>query len=242
MAIDILLAEFYNKTVPNGTVLEETSMKEEHIVGILASSALFGSAERETLDKIAKCTVSRFNAAEPIYSTDSYRKCLGVILSGKVEMFGTSCNNTVRLNTATVGEIFGAAALFGSPEQYVSVVRAKTAAEVLFIDENEMERFIRSDSSLALAYIAFLSDRIRFLNRKITSFTAKNADDATAQALLESGVDEFKVNMSRLCKQLDIGRTSLYRSFENLVRLGTIEYSEGTVKILDRKALRELIS
>lgn len=217
-------------------------MKEERITETLKKSALFGSAENETLKKISRCTVRNFNSSEPIYSTDSYQKCLGVILSGRVEMFGTSGNNTVRLNSAAVGDVFGAAALFGSSDRYVSVVRAKTAAEVLFISESEMERFIRSDSSLALAYIGFLSDRIRFLNRKITSFTAKNADAATAQALLEKGEDEFKVNMSRLCKQLDIGRTSLYRSFENLVRLGIIEYSEGTVKILDRKALRDLIS
>ena len=231
---------FYNKTVPNGTVSRGILMKEEQIAEILSHSVIFGPCDKETIAKAAACKRMRFNAGEKIYSTDSYEKCLGVILSGKVEMFGTSGVNTVRLNTARAGDSFGAAALFGASENYVSVVCAKTAAEVLLISEKEMEGFIRSDPDLAVAYIGFLSDRIRFLNKKITSFTAKSVDAAAAQALAEHESDVFCVNMSRLCKQLDVGRTSLYRSFENLARLGIIEYTDGTVKILDRKALREL--
>ena len=215
-------------------------MKEERIVEILSHSDIFGSCSKETQKKIAACKRVRFASGEKIYSTDSYEKCLGVVLSGKLEMFGTSGVNTVRLNTAQTGDCFGAAAIFGASEYYVSVVCAKTSAEVLFITEKEMEAFIRSDPDLAVAYIGFLSGKIRFLNRKITSFTAKNVDAATAQALLEHKDDAFCVNMSRLCKQLDVGRTSLYRSFENLAGLGIIEYTDGTVTILDRKALREI--
>lgn len=69
--------------------------------------------------------------------------------------------------------MFGAAALFGKDSGYVSTVISKTASDVLFVSESKVKELITSDSQVALAYISFLSDRIRFLNRKISAFTAK---------------------------------------------------------------------
>ena len=136
--------------------------------------------------------------------------------------------------------MFGAAALFGKDSGYVSTVISKTASDVLFVSESKVKELITSDSQVALAYISFLSDRIRFLNRKISAFTAKNADSAVATAMLEERSQSFELNVSRLSKKLGIGRTSVYRSLESLENLGAIKYSEGTVLILSEDILKSV--
>ena len=122
----------------------------------------------------------------------------------------------------------------------MSTVVSKTSSEVIFICEEKIREIIISDPAVAIAYIAFLSDRIRFLNGKISTFTAKSADSAVAAALLSEKADRFELNVSRLSKKLGIGRTSVYRSLEFLKKSGAIEYSEGTVTVLSKEILKNV--
>ena len=102
-----------------------------------------------------------------------------------------------------------------------------------------LKTIIRNDFSVASAYIAFLSGKIEFLNRKIIAFTAKSADAALAGYLLENGsADAVPANMSRLAATLGVGRTTLYRAVDALVRVGCIAYDGKEIRILDRDALK----
>lgn len=211
----------------------------EKIAAILRGTGAFARAGNGSVAALCACPSRRFSAGDVIYSASSFEKCLCVVLSGKVVVSGASGTSNVRLKTGSAGDTFGAAALFGSSGTYVSTVTAKTACEVLFIPESTLADVLSSDPSAALSYITFLSEKIRFLNEKITSFTAKNADVAVAGALARAA-DGSPLNMSLLSKRLGISRTSLYRSFENLSRAGLISYSDGVLKILKRKDLEEL--
>ena len=157
-------------------------MSEKKFLSALRLCAVFSDASEETLRGLTVCRCGNFRAGEFIYSADSFEKSLGIIISGKVEVFGENENKRVRLNSLSQGDMFGAAALFGKGEGYVSTVVSKTASEVLFVSESKMKEIIVSDAAVSLAYIAFLSDRIRFLNKKISAFTAKSADAAVAAA------------------------------------------------------------
>lgn len=215
-------------------------MSEKKILSALRLSAVFSDASDETLRRMTSCSSENFRAGELIYSADSFEKSLGIIISGKVEVFGENENKRVRLNSLSKGDVFGAAALFGKGECYVSTVISKTASEVLFVSEGGMKEIIVSDPAVSLAYIAFLSDRIRFLNKKISAFTAKSADAAVAAALLSEERESFELNVSRLSKRLGIGRTSVYRSLELLEKSGAIGYSGGTVTILSKEILKNV--
>lgn len=214
-------------------------MSEKKFLSALRLCAVFSDASEETLRGLTVCRCGNFRAGEFIYSADSFEKSLGIIISGKVEVFGENENKRVRLNSLSQGDMFGAAALFGKGEGYVSTVVSKTASEVLFVSESKMKEIIVSDPAVSLAYIAFLSDRIRFLNKKISAFTAKSAD-AVAAALLTEESDSFELNISRLSKRLGIGRTSVYRSLELLEKSGAIRYSEGTIKVLSKEFLKNV--
>lgn len=215
-------------------------MTDAKIREIISSCAVFSVSSPETLSVFLSCRRQSFSAGETIYSTGSFEKSLGIVLSGKVEISGAAEGKSVKLNAIGKSGIFGVAALFGAERDYVSTVTSKTASEILFVTEPEMKRIISSDDAVMLAYVSFLSEKIRFLNGKITAFTAKNTDAAVALFLLGKSEDDISVNMSRLSRQLDIGRTSLYRSFDNLTSLGAISYTDGTVKILSRKVLKSV--
>ena len=215
-------------------------MTDKKILSALDSCDVFSKASDTTYKELLSCSPKHFNPGELIYSAESFEKSLGIIVSGKVEVYGETGNRRVRLNTLSHGDMFGAAALFGKDNGYVSTVISKTASDVLFVSESKVKELITSDSQVALAYISFLSDRIRFLNRKISAFTAKNADSAVATAMLGERNQSFELNVSRLSKKLGIGRTSVYRSLESLERLGAIKYSEGTVVILSEDILKSV--
>ena len=97
------------------------------------------------------------------------------------------------------------------------------------------------DLAIASAYIALLSEKIYFLNRKIVAFTAKRADAALAGFLLDRLADgeTMTVNMSRLASVLDIGRTTLYRAVDMLTEEGAIAYDGKEMKILSRELLEK---
>jgi CRP-like cAMP-binding protein len=143
------------------------------------------------------------------------------------------------LNHLGPSDIFGAATVFFSEREAVSTVSAQTKCRILFIERSVLEKVMKNDFAVSSAYIAFLSERICFLNRKITGFTAKSADAALAGYLLRAVGDTgvLTVNMSRMASILGIGRTTLYRAVDTLEQEGAIAYDGKKMRVLDREAL-----
>ena len=85
-------------------------------------------------------------------------------------------------------------------------------------------------------YIGFLSDRIRFLNRKIKFFTSGTAERRLALYLDSFPEDSFKIDesMSAVADMLDIGRASLYRAFDRLTEDGFIRRERDEITLLNR--------
>ncbi len=179
-----------------------------------------------------------YNAGDVIAGEDDAR-ALGLVLSGKASIFGKSGADRVLLNLVGTADVFNAATVFFPEKETVSTVIAKTKCRVLFISRECLETIIKNDFVVASAYIALLSGKIYFLNRKIIAFTAKRADAALAGFLLDTVPDgePFTVNMSRLARVLDIGRTTLYRAMDMLTEDGSITYDGKEIRILNRKQL-----
>ncbi len=75
-------------------------------------------------------------------------------------------------------------------------------------------------------YVTFLSDRIRFLNRRLSTLTAGQTDGKLWRYLLahrgEDGVVSLPGGMTGLAETLNMGRSSLYRSLDALTAAGRI--------------------
>ena len=138
-------------------------------------------------------------------------------------------------------EFFGAATVFFPEEVAVSTVIAETKCRVLFIERSVLETIMENDFAIASAYIAFLSERIYFLNRKIIAFTARNADAAFAGYLLRAadGNGVLAANMSRIASTLGIGRTTIYRAVDALAAEGAIAHDGKMIRILNRELLEK---
>ncbi len=173
----------------------------------------------------------RFEKGSVIYSAAQFRRAVGVVLCGEVVVI----RDTAVLNRLGVGAVFGAAALYGETTQYVTEVRAATATELLFFDEDLLKAWMQQDFRVAENYIGFLSDRIRFLNQRIAAFTAGNAEDRLLVYLRQHGDENGLVTlphgMSELSRMLDIGRTSLYRSLDSLAADGKIRREGKSIYI-----------
>lgn len=172
-----------------------------------------------------------FQKGDTIYSTDIYERAMGILLDGKATAFQ---GNMIK-RTFSSGDVFGVAAMFGNDDDYISVITAGCTCTVQFIPEKQIKDIFEKYPKTALNYIAFLSDRVRFLNKKIEqlsrpdtlskllSFLKGNAD--------ENGIVEVK-NMSALSKMVGIGRTSLYRDLDELEQKGFITKQNNIIRVM----------
>ena len=210
---------------------------------ILRKTAIFRNMSERTASVLADLPETVFSSGEKIVDAQNFEsfRGLGILLSGKACVFGKNRQKEVLLNRLSEADVFGAATVFFSEKEAVSTVMAKTKAKVLFIERDLLEKIMENDFAVASAYIAFLSERVYFLNRKITGFTAKSADCALADYVLRSADEDgfLAVNMSRIASTLDIGRTTLYRVLDVLCQEGLLAYDGKKMQILNRELLEQ---
>ena len=186
----------------------------------------------EALEKLELPDEVGYKKGEVIYDRDNYERALGILLTGKAEAVAQEKS---ALTTFLAGATFGAAELFGG-EEYVSVIRATTDCRVQFLPEEVLRKLFADYPQTAVNYVAFLSDKIRFLNRKIATYTSGGAAGRLYYWLGancdEAGHLPAGVTMTRLAKMLNVGRTSLYRALEELEKKGLIKKQNGEVILL----------
>lgn len=201
--------------------------------GIFLFSSLT-ACEREAFLKGREAV--EFFKGEVIYSPDKFRRSLGVILSGEAQVQNDS--GTV-LNVLREGDCFGAAALFSEIESYVTTILAKSKMKVLFLSNDELEEAFLLYPRMAISYIRFISGRIQFLNRKIESFTAPNAEEALLGWVYENAGDGGRAvlpgGFSALARELNLGRASLYRALDRLSSEGRLRRDGRNIYLVSGK-------
>ena len=183
-----------------------------------------------------------YNAGGIIYDYDNYSRALGYVAEGTVIIE----QNGVSLKVARAGDVFGVASLFNNADDYVSVIRAKTVCTIIFFSQETIQRLITENSVIALNYITFLSERIRYLNMKIAAFTAGRAEERFAKYIVdicnETETTEIRgLSYSALASSLDIGRASLYRVINSFITQGVIEKDGRRIIIKDIDKINKII-
>lgn len=172
------------------------------------------------------------------YGDEMYR-CgqIGILTTGKGRIIRKNdIGISVTMRNISAGDIFGMASVFGEWQENFSSITAATVCEVVYISENNLKQIFSEYPQTAINYIQFLSDRIRFLNRKIDTFSADSSDEKLFEFLL-SNVDSdnyvsLDYGMAELARRLKIGRSSLYRSIEALEKNNLISRDKNKFKIL----------
>ncbi len=207
---------------------------------VLANLFLFRSAGEQTA-RLAlsdeSCTCERFERGETIYTPGGFRRSLGVLLSGSVQV----SKGELIVSVLQRGDAFGAAALFNDCADYVTTLTARAPCRAVFFPQDLVQRLIQSDAAVSLGYIAYLSGRIHFLNGKIEGLIAGTAEQKLKQYLLRS-MDEngcVRASATEMAKRLNLGRASLYRAFEALEAQAAIRRDGKVITVLDTEKLHE---
>lgn len=188
--------------------------------------------EKERCRALAQAEELSFQKGEVIYDAHSVRRALAFVLEGHIRVMF----DRVVMNDLYPGDVFGAAALYGSDEPYPSSVVAVTSCRVALIPQETVSCWMAAVPQVGENYVRFLSDRIRFLNRRLNTLTAGQTDGRLWRYLLahrgEDNVVVLSGGMSTLAERLDMGRSSLYRSLDALTAAGYIRREGKKIIIL----------
>ncbi|MBQ7760749.1 MAG: Crp/Fnr family transcriptional regulator [Clostridia bacterium] len=186
---------------------------------------LFKGISNEELDLMLLndgISIVEYEKDSVLHNCDKSGK-IGIIMSG--EAIIKSCENGVIIKRLYEKDLFGAASLFNKPV-YSTYVISTSKCQVLILNKSFIKKCIESNANIALNYIEFLSTKINFLNNKISSYTAKSAENKLYNYLCQlPRVDnkiELPVDLSNLSKMLGVSRITLYRSLDKLENQGLI--------------------
>ena len=210
------------------------------ITALLKKHPIFGSLEDKRLSEIAsdvRCkTFTSFNGEE----ISSNGLGLFMIISGSVLVFRKGNGPPVLLQRLEKGKVFGAASLFSEETEDVTILRAEGDASTFFLPIGLITELICENSDFALSYVTFLSEKIRFLNKRMSELSAPSVTQKLAAFLLrkENGIAQTKV---KLASALGIGRASLYRALDELEETGLISVDGKNVTVIDPEGLSAII-
>lgn len=200
---------------------------------VLARSPLFTGIPAAEIDAVLDGAGRRevFPEGEVIPAVTAAGRRLGIVLSGAVTVFGTG---GVPLNRITAAGLFGAASLFGDGAGAPTRLTAKKRTAILFFTEQEVEA-LTNDPVIRRNLLSFLCDRIRFLNRKVATFSASDSSEKVKLYLAEHAAEGKVIvdgSLAQLARGLDLGRASLYRALDRLEEQGEIRRDGKTIEIL----------
>ena len=232
--------------------MEDTSVnrtaKKAKYQNLLEELFLFRNVPREEVEAVycsPDCECVEFLPGEMVFTRNQYRRSLGVVVSGELRATKKGANSVIILNSFSQGGVFGAAGLFSDMEGYVSEIQAIRKSKVLFLPEEMLHSLFMRMPVAAENYIRYLSGRIRFLNNRIDSFTGGSAERRVAVFLLDAASKAGKadirlaITFTDLAESLNIGRASLYRAMDSLVKAGLISRKAKEISILNVSGLRE---
>ena len=132
--------------------------------------------------------------------------------------------------------IIPASGTFGYGREYAELYDLNVPGSFSWKGTTRDARLGNPQPRIAENYVRFLSDRIRFLNRRLATLTAGQTDGKLWRFLLaykgEDGTVHLPGGMTELAERLNMGRSSLYRSLDALTEAGRIERDGKTIRII----------
>lgn len=205
-----------------------------------ANPVLCKVQDRDALIKDDGFEIREFSSGQTIFSPDNYENAFAVVVKGSVLVSKGEGGSPVVMKKTGVGGGFGAAALFGNVGRYASTITAASrSTQIAMISEDAMKKLLKREPDVAVAYIGFLSDRIRYLNSKIDSFASGSAGARLAKFLLAESPCE--ISMQRLSQILSVSRVTLYREMEKLESAGVVKREGKYICITNKQSLEKFI-
>jgi CRP-like cAMP-binding protein len=197
--------------------------------------------DTELSDVLARpdCSAVSYEKGDIIYSPHTFLHSLGAVLSGAVEV----TKGEFVVSILREGTLFGAAALFNGETEYATTLTVRQSCRAVFFPQALVARLMEEYPAFDMAYVKYLSERIRFLSGKLEEVTAGSAGQKVEQYLLARLRGDRAVldcPATILAKKLNISRASLYRVFETLEKSGAIRREGKTVILTGNLERRQI--
>lgn len=218
-------------------------MKKDEIIQRLKKHVLFEKTELSAIEALINAEdteIMNFKQGDEMFSPQKEEKKLGFILVGEASVYSADGNRSVLLRSLCEGDSFGVSNLFDTHGGFVSLIVAKKASSVIFFSPAAISSLLERSGEFRMSYIRFLSQKICFLNRKISCFTAGSPERRLAVFLSAQSNEEsysLNLNANSLSEMLNVGRASLYRAFDKLTADGFISRNGKIITVFNRTAL-----
>ncbi len=214
-------------------------MKKNDYYEDIKRSPLFEVMNESALEALrGESLLMQYSSGEEISAEGAGH--ITLILKGRANVFSADGERETLLRILGEGDVFGVAALFTGTGE-ISRVIAGTKISLLRIPRSSILRALQNDGEFLKRYISFLENRIIFLNKRISAFTAGSAERRIATFLSSVSHEEsFEIRgipFSTLAKQLDMGRASFYRALEILSEDGSITHGPKLITVISRTDL-----
>ena len=210
---------------------------------LLSSFLLSGLTEEETARALLVLppTVTVYPQGGEIVTARSPFSSLGIVCSGRLSVMREGEARRVIHRRLAPGEVFGVSSLFLESEPFPTTVTAESEAAVLLLDEGGVTALFEAVPATATRYIALLTRKIRFLNRRLDTLAGRSAEERVAAHLLDATAGAPPITRSALASLLGIGRASLYRILVLFEEQGLVDIKKKSITVKDAEALKTFI-
>jgi len=163
---------------------------------------------------------------------------LGLVLSGHVVITSEGENGKeIILNIVESAGVFRATGIFSRVGAQPTRIHARGKTKVLIIHTGLLELMLSQSPIILRNYLAFLAERILFLNQKIQTLAGGSVEDRILMYLGDrfnrtgSQTLVLPMKVGELATSLNISRASFYRALDELEANGIIKRSGKTITI-----------
>ncbi len=209
-------------------------------ISTLASCPLLHGAGETLLQSLLEsegAERARFAPGQVVYDPLHFRRCLGVVLSGQLQV----TKGSLAVSALGPGDLFGAAALYSDEAEFASTITAKCPSSCLMLEQSLVDRLLAEHGQIRENYLRYLTGRVRFLSGRLQTLAQPGAEGKLARYLLSSGGEALSCSATQLCQRLGISRASLYRAFSVLEDSGLIVRKGKTITIVDPAGLETVL-
>ena len=206
-----------------------------------------GVADSELRELTEGLTVEKryYKKGDVIYSPEIFEEKIGFVYSGDCQVSRPSVNGaSVPLNLLGRTDSFGIITVFSRQADFPTAVIAKNESTVLFLQAQDVLNLVKKNTTVALNVINFLTERIAFLNDKISAFSGGTVEKKLASYILSIAKRRsdsvFDFNKKRSAEALNCGRASLYRAMNSLEESGCVKFVDKKIYILDLEGLERM--
>ena len=121
----------------------ERTHREDYLQAAMATPLFRGLPAAFVKDAAARGYAECFAAGTPVFLSGDAKRRLGVLVSGKAEVYKPAGTGRVLMSVLTPGALLGAASLFLADAHAVTEVDALTPCEVLFLMKKRLKRSCR---------------------------------------------------------------------------------------------------